>query len=50
VANACSLAQANDITPAPVGQTVAQIALDLHLLVQPSDRGVYQVVPAYMAA
>jgi hypothetical protein len=42
--------QATDITGTPVPQVVAQILLDLHLLVAPEDQGRFQVVPSYMAA
>lgn len=50
VADGCSLATASSITGSAVQQTLAQIALDAHLASQPSDRGEYRVVPAYLAA
>jgi hypothetical protein len=50
VADGCSLATASSITGSAVQQTLARIALEDHLASQPSDRGVYRVVPAYLAA
>jgi hypothetical protein len=50
VADACSLAHNAAITPTALAFAAAQNDLDDHLAAQPSDSGVFRVVPSYLAA